>query len=287
MRRAWGILALVLTVRTVAAEPRPQVRIGYSRSVTGWVDPSVVEASSRALMDVVLKRAGLSYSFGFVEDNQIITSLRRGTVNFVFATGLEYVATEEKLKIAPVARAQMMGKASFRLLLLVRKRDRIQKLEALRGKTVSFFPFHALSRHFVDLVVAREGIKRTPLFGRIVEKSKPQSPVLDLLLGEADACVTSDFVLGPMAELNPQVRRDLVVLRESETVSHSPFFGLASDAVLLQRIRRVATTLHETSQGRQLLLIFGLDRLAPAQASDFESLRKIARELHALRKDAP
>jgi ABC-type phosphate/phosphonate transport system substrate-binding protein len=109
--------------------------------------------------------------------------------------------------------------------------------------------------------------------------------VLDLLLGEADACIVADAVLAAMSELNPRLKSKLHVLHASEPITRLPLFarkGPRADEV--RRLRSIMLKFHTSKKGKQLLLVFKKERLVPVSDADYDSVRRLFRRYNALKK---
>lgn len=295
VRLLW-IVCLVVLVQLEAATARGQaakkvhIRLALTGNLVTWVDPVSVRAAAEPLIDVIARRVKRTYQITTVADDaELLAKMKSGKINCAFGSLREYVELAEKIKLRPVVKARAVGSETFKLLLLVRRGAGTTSIEQLRGKTVSIFEKERIYRIYLDVLLARHGVKNPgSFFSATKKKKKLQSVVLDLLLGESDACVVSDQVFNAMTRLNPRIKKKLVALDASKPYANPPLFALATvDKRLFEQVRQVAVDLNKSQQGRQLLLMFKTDQMVPAKDSDYDSFRELLKAYKSLQARKP
>jgi phosphonate transport system substrate-binding protein len=104
--------------------------------------------------------------------------------------------------------------------------------------------------------------------------------VLPVFFGQVEACVVPVSSLDTMAELNPQLRRDLKVLATSPAFCQGPI--CVRKDVLEEwghLLSDVLTTLHLEPEGRQLLTLFRIEQLVPFDDAYLEPTARLLEEL--------
>lgn len=286
------ITILLLQYSVVCGKPRGKadVRVALTGNVVTWVDPASVRAASEPLIDMIAKRVKRSYSFSTVSGGiELLARLKTGKINYAFGSLQDYVEIADEIKVVPVVKARAMGSDTFRIQLLVRRGSGITRIDQLRGKTISIFERESIYRIYLDVLLAKNKIKSPEeFFSTTRKKKKLNSVVLDLLLGEADACIASDQMVRAMAKLNPRITKKLVVLNASKPFPNPPMFALTSvDRRLFQQVKQVAIDLHKSQNGRQLLLMFKTERMVPAKDSDYDSFRELLKAYKRLQAKKP
>jgi len=269
-----ALLGVALLAAPSARAEGPEVSIAINLGGEVWVEPTTVEASLKPLFDAVARTAKVTYSLRTAATvSDLHRMLAEGVANLGGSSPLTFVQLAEKLKLRPVIKPVVAGSSDFRLLLLVRRSSGIARLEQLKGKTISLPEAPVVHQVYWDVFVAREGIRRPAgFFAGIKKKKKLESSVLDVFLGEADACLIADVVYRAMVELNPQLAKDLVAIHTSTAFSNFPLFATPKMRPdVLERGATALTTLHFTKDGRQLLLMFKIDRLVRTQTSDYKT----------------
>jgi phosphonate transport system substrate-binding protein len=151
---------------------------------------------------------------------------------------------------------------------LTRVTEDIDGIEALAGRRIvvvdpvrrSCLPTLWLE-HAVHRVAARQP---AAFFAEVTHVQDPSPAILSVLFGKIDAAVVSRRAFETMAELNPQVRRELAVVAESPGLL--PAVTCIPAYVAVDRrddIIEGALRLHEYPKGRQILTLFGTSQVIP------------------------
>ncbi len=276
MRHVLAALALVLIAAPGSAGARPTLRFGVTASAAGWTDPATAQAAARPLLDAIAAGAKLTV---FLEAGltraQLLAKLKSGELNAASASADDYLAIAREVQVVPVLRGTSLGASSFRLLVVVDAASGISRLSGLAGQSVSIHGSEAVQRLFLETLLAREKAGQVT----VREKKDNQSPVLDVLFREARACVVSAPVFTAMAELNPQLKKKLVVIARSEPLSTPPLF-LRQDvaAEVRSAVIHHGARVHLQERGRQILLLFRMGQLVPTRSEDYQSLRDLIAE---------
>ncbi len=283
MTRGRSLLTFGLIACCLAAEPaqakRPAVRIAIA-NLASWIEPATLEAAARPLINAIAARARLTYSLQVgISGPELATRLRANELNAAFGSVAEYLALSSgSLKLTPLVRAVSAGSSASALILLAPVGG-VTRPEQLRGKVVSIFTQDAGQRLFLEVALARAGLSDPARQVSVQAKKDAKSPVLDVLFGEAAACVASEPSFAAMAELNPQLRQRLRAIARSEPLANPPLFArVDAGGPVLRAMREGACSLHQDPRGRQLLLMFRAQRMVPAADSDYDPHRRLLKE---------
>jgi ABC-type phosphate/phosphonate transport system substrate-binding protein len=105
-------------------------------------------------------------------------------------------------------------------------------------------------------------------FGRVKKSNKVAQTVLPVFFESADACLVTRQAFKTMCEMNPQLRRKLLVLAVSPKL-FAAFFGIQKDApdAVKSKIRQALLGYYDTPSGRQILMLFQSNRLVAVDTS--------------------
>lgn len=274
------LLVLTMSTRSLAKKP-PAFRVAFSAEGAAWVEPFSAKAVTEPLMDEIVRKGGATYSLDvFQRTSELMGKLLSGKYNAVISSPLQYVQISQKLKTIPISKYFASGKSSFRVQVLVARSSGISSLNGLKGKKISIHEIDPIKRIYLQVALARKGIKNYRLFfSSIHKKKKEKASVLELFLGDVDACVVSDTVFGAMSGLNPQIKEKLKILESSGEIAHGLIFVRADMPEKDQRLlSRQLVKLHESKIGRQTLAIFKTTKMVPARESDYDYLRELYNE---------
>jgi phosphonate transport system substrate-binding protein len=152
-------------------------------------------------------------------------------------------------------------------------------LDSLRGRELLVASAHApeLPRLWLDRLLGDSGRPRAATwFANVRHVDRLASAVLPVLFGDAAACVVTLGGFDTMREMNPQLGRDLQVLAVSQLLSPAVIcvrpdiqaeFGDLLDAGM--------RSLHKEPEGRQILGLFGIERLVAFDDSHLDPVREL------------
>jgi ABC-type phosphate/phosphonate transport system substrate-binding protein len=269
----------LLLVATTAHADRPVLHLAFTVTDNSLVDPASAHAAAAPLVRRLGQMAGERVTFAYVPKSEaLLEEMKARRVNFAITSSLVYVQLAAELELQPLTLAQTAGKSRFQLQLLVQSSSPIRKVAQLRGKSISINRRHRSGWMFLEnqLRRARAGVP-SAFFGQIRSPLRTKSVILDLLMGEVDGCVTSDAAISAMAKLNSQVKTRFRVVAHSSPLA-TPVLFAAKGAPAVEKLRNVALRLHKDTVGRQLLMVFRIERMVPVDKGAFETQRAMVEE---------
>jgi phosphonate transport system substrate-binding protein len=214
--------------------------------------------------------------------------LREKTVDLLFLLPQEYLKVRDTLPVVPVVVSTPPKNTYEELVLLVRKDSSVRTAGGLRGKrlVVETDQKGALPTMWLEILLMKEGISGDTkgLFGSVKATKKPSQTVLPVFFKQADACIITRNAFETMAELNPQLGRELLSIASSPPLVSSigvlrqDYYDKHGAYLTGELIR-----LHEDPQGKQILMLFHKDRLIPYRPEHIASVEAMLREHGDLR----
>ena len=118
---------------------------------------------------------------------------------------------------------------------------------------------------WLESLLTGDGLGPSPdFFSEVRRVDKTSQAVISVFFGQADACLVSKRLYDTTADLNPQLRSDLVVLVESPGYLPAvACFRADFPSKLTALVKESALTLHTQARGRQILTLFGVRRIRP------------------------
>lgn len=256
------------------AEPDATFRVGFSRGVFSGVNENDARAALRVWGRAVARERGVPTD----PDPQIFRSvaeLRRSLeargVDGIALQTTEYAELARLGRLGPSFVMRTAGGIPERYLLLAHRDAGVTSLAALRGRSLILHsnPRMCLAESWLSAMLTDQGLGALRQFsGRLTRHQRLSKAVLPVFFRQADACAVTESGFATMAELNPQVGRQLVVLaRSPEYVPMSLCFrsdyAPAFRDALFDALRR----LHESAAGQQVLTIFECERIVDAPSN--------------------
>ncbi len=142
-----------------------------------------------------------------------------GRIDAAFFGSYTYAVAHANEELQLVARPERGGVSTYKGLILARRDSGIKSLEDLKGKRFSMIADTTAADLFVRAWFFRQGVPDpAPYLGKLQDAGSHESSIEMILSGEVDAGAAKDLVFRRMADLDPAIERELVILAESEPV---------------------------------------------------------------------
>ena len=276
---------------TVHDKERPDLVIGYDVRVLLDADIKDIKAATEIWIGQVAEKNGLTGEIVLYSDfDTILKQLKDGRVDMATTTTMDYLHISEELE-TELAYSGIYSnqKLTKRYLLIVRSDTGFVAVNDLARKKLVFPKTDDVALLFLNTLLLRNKLPEAPgFFSSIIDKRKFSQAVLSVFFRQADACIADDEAFSIMAELNPQIGRQLKIIAASpEIVGAVSFFRKAYCAKTKAIVRNATVDLVDTAEGRQLLTMFKLADIYPLKNSDLDSFRSLLNEYRQLKGDVP
>jgi len=276
------------------AEPTP-LRVGMPRAAFSNLNEADAAAAYRTLIISAARRRGYEVKpelVTFDELPALEAAVSEGTVQ-VCMLGTWQLFQTNIAEVADVAFVPASsGHVNRKLLLIARRGGRVQRVEDLRSSSVMLLrePRVNLAERWLDVLCLRAGLGLAASAVQLDVVSRPNAALLPVFFGRSDACVVDEDSFATAAELNPQLRAQLITLAESEPLLDSVICinrrGWPSEQHREDLIRSLAD-LHREPSGRQLLTMFRMERLNRYKIDLIETVATLHREYVRLTGGGP
>ena len=282
-----GLAALVLGAlwlnRIQAVEPNAvPFRLAFSRSMFTDVNDNDAKAAIKVWGQTVAKERGIPTDPEptILEGVPALSrALQNQQVDGVGMTLVEYEVLSREVRFTPIFVSYSAGRVTERYVLLTHQENRITSLADLCGRSLVVYenPRVCLAQPWLDTLLVQQGFKPAAEFvGKITRNNKLSKTVLPVFFHQSDACLVTRSGFETMAELNPQVSKQLKIIATSPEVVPSVFcfradYGPAFKEALFASVRE----LHKTPAGQQVLTIFHSDRIEDQPASCLDSAMEL------------
>jgi phosphonate transport system substrate-binding protein len=282
----WLCLSALASIPVQTQPPRPpvsrlEINVGFTRSTLPELNQKDLEASFKALSSAIGRRRGYEVSMKthvYERSSDFDKAIHRGEVQVAFMGAWEYLDMKPGSVMEPMFLPMLEQQLMTQYLLLTHRQSGLNTLRDLRGKDVLLLTRSQslLSMPWLEVLLGEAHLGPEESFFRSVEQvQKPAGAVLPVFFGKRQACVVDRNAFRLMAEMNPQVGRDLQVVATS-----APFLSVISSISRqgwLSEQHRIdfctaLRELHQDAEGRHLLMLFKVDRLVPFQEGLLASL---------------
>lgn len=246
------------------------VKCGFSSTTLSNVDARDAEVALRVWLEQILKNEGVTWVFEttvYGNTEEMYQAYADQQIDVAAVSTIEYLHLAEHGQLEGEFTTELSGRAEETVQLMVRQDSGIHSLEQLRGKQLIIDCRLAGENHvlWLELELASRGLPSPEqFFGSVKIVKDPSQSALPVFFRKADACIIRELGLQTLAELNPQVGKQLKVIINSPPWVRGVIAyrkGFASEK--REVITRSALKLHQTPKGQQVLTLFKVDRIIP------------------------
>ncbi len=271
--------------------PDPAViRVGYSTQLL----PDLDERDARVAIEVWSKELNRSMGTAYrpkavlYRDLTAITeALTRGEIDLISMTALEYLKIRDRVPAEPAIIPLYRTEKEGEMVLIVHRDSGITSAQQLKNRKVLVQSGHRgdIAVMWMDILLMRKGQPQADQFCSLRRVNKASQAVLPVFFMQADAAVVSRQALDTVAELNPQISREIAEIGSSKPVVHSvSCFRKNIEINMRNALYKAAVDLDKDAYGRQVLMMFQLKRLGEYEPKYLDYLSSLVTDHSNLKK---
>jgi hypothetical protein len=220
---------MVFTTGTLCANNRENLSGTLKEIRLGTISdmyPSISRKDARITLELLTQKTitqkSYPYSvklFFFDPEPTLSAAIQREGYHFVTLSSVDYFKNHNTVDLEPILIPSKNGKPLENLLLLVGKDQTLSTIleKEDRSLIIEAGAVGDLSKIWLDTVLLDRGLPDSEhFFTKIRQVKKPGRAILPVFFNQADACVVTKNALESIAELNPQIDRQLKPLCQSQ-----------------------------------------------------------------------
>jgi len=229
---------------------------------------------------------------------EIKRRLQEGAMGLVLVDPMEYFELAGLGVLEPVFTATRgKGDESLQFLLVANREAGVTTISGIRGKTLAIQTDSRadLGRMWIEVLLHEDGLGPSDrFFSSRNSVSTSSAAILPVFFGKVGAGVVDRASFEVMKEMNPQIGSRLQVLAMSSPLVTGIMCVDKRFITYRGDLMEALEQLHQSAEGRQILLVFKSDRMKTVDSDDLERLktlctkyRLITDEAAALKRAAP
>jgi phosphonate transport system substrate-binding protein len=261
------------------------MRFGYSSRLLSEVPKSDAQAAISVWAKEFKRETGTDGSTqAAIYDDlpSLINAVVEKQVDFIALNSLDYLKIRDRVPMEPGLIGYRGGRLFDEQVLLIHRGSGIGNLRQLKGSRMNLLSGGSgeIATLWLDTILAKQGLPSAErFFESIKEVGRASKAILPVFFRQADACVVSRNAFQTMAELNPQINRELTVLAMSPAlpIALACFRSTLSEAQKDEFVR-IALKLVSSPSGKQILTIFKFDRIDRVPPGFLDTLVALVKE---------
>jgi ABC-type phosphate/phosphonate transport system substrate-binding protein len=289
-----GIVIVTVWAMMGAASGGEQgISVGFTAAMISEMNPNDASASIKVLAEMITRKRSIEGA-PKAEIYDDLASLRKalkdGSADIVALRVDEYLDLEPDKLLEPGFVGLRNGNWAEEYLILVHIQSGIRDIQGLREKGLSILAGRrtGLAKVWLESLLRENNLPESArFFGEVNELSKTTKVVLPVFFRQKDACLVTRSGFNTMSILNPQVGKQLVIIKESPLLLPSLICVRRNmESNRKTKIMFALSELHEDSAGQQALTLFSLDRLIPCKSEHIQTAVNILDKYRAFLKAA-
>jgi phosphonate transport system substrate-binding protein len=214
----------------------------------------------------------------------IIDTFKSSGLDGAFFGSFTYTLTHAKVGVEVLARPVALDNTStYYGMIFVRKDSRIRTARDMKGKRFAFVDKATTAGYLLPLDYFRKhGISNCRKYLKeCYFTGTHEDAVFDVLNGKADIGAAKNTVFQRLANANPRIMKELIVLERSPDVPENAL-ALRNDidTVMRRRLKETLLKMHLDPDGKQVLERFGALKFIETTNKDYGVVLAYAEDIH-------
>nr|WP_321398767.1 PhnD/SsuA/transferrin family substrate-binding protein [uncultured Desulfobacter sp.] len=251
------------------------VRFGFIDTIMGNVNENDVKVAVGVWIKSLTKEMSLPVEAVisiYSAMSEVESNLAKNRVDVVYITTSQLFEVYDLLAEDALLAVQQSGTITEEYILLVPEDSPAGNVGDLKGKNLRVLDNArtCLSLHWLNVFLSEKGLGTLDShFKSYKLVNKINDAVLPVFFKQADACLVTRKGFDVMVELNPQIARQMKIIKTSPSYIPAVFtFRKSYQSEIKQILLRDIQKMVESSSGEQLLTIFQMDGMQQISEAD-------------------
>ena len=249
-------------------ENEKEIKVIFSKSSFHNIKTEDAHATAQILANHIKKLKNIKSDFKVeivTSDKEILESCSNG-FDMILLTTEEYLRLKKKIPVEPFCVNYSNSLYGYVYHLIVNSNDKITDISQLKGETIyiqSNSEDQAATKWLRKLLKDAKLKAMDVFFKDIILSNKATNVLLPVFFNKAKACIVTNSSLSLLKELNPGISNQTKIINTSEPL----ILGITclnsqnTNSDNYKVMKDILPILHENQYGKQLLQLFGADKL--------------------------
>ncbi len=263
-------------------ENEKEIKVVFSKNSFHNIKLEDAHATAQILANHIKKLKNVKSNFKVeivTGDKEIIESCNNG-FDMILLTTDEYFRLRKKIPIEPFCVNYTNSSYGYVYQLIVNKSDKINDISQLKGETI-FIQSNSennVATKWLNKLLKVAKLKTMDVFFKeIILSNKATNVLLPVFFNKAKACIVTNSSFNLLKELNPGISNQTKIINSSEPLilGITCLNSLNTNSDNYNVMKDILPVLHENQYGKQLLQLFGADKLILFKEEYLDSYKKL------------
>lgn len=265
-------------------EGKEMVRFGFVQTIMGTINENDVKAALGVWIKGLTKEMNIPVAVTirlYATISEIESDLAEDRVDVLYITTPQFSALLSLMAKDALLTVKQFGTITEAYVLLVHRDSPASEVRDLKGKNLLVLDNArtSMSLNWLNVFLSEKGLgKPGRHFKNYKRVNKINNAVLPVFFRQADACLVTEKGFEVMAELNPQIARQMKIVATSPLYIPVVLgFRKTYQSLVKQMVMKNFQEMIDSSSGSQLLTIFqtdGMQQISMAELGDSIKLLK-------------
>jgi phosphonate transport system substrate-binding protein len=267
----------------------PHLLVAMTLDKYSDVDVKDAKAALNVWIDMIARKTGSTTRIELViydDLGRFEKDIKGNKIDLLFLFPQEFLYFKDRIPFEPIAISTPLGADQKHIAILVRKDRGITAVKGLAsGEGVMETGENStLISLWLETLLMKEGYSSPgTFFANFKMVKKASQALLPVFFKQADACAVSQGAFETMKELNPQIGQELFALVQSAGFPQGVICLRKGLAGKYRSFVEEMYTLHNLSQGKQILTLMRIKKLLPFQDTFMKTTEALLAENQALK----
>ncbi len=267
-----------------------EVGLAFLKNILQNVDINDAFVAIKVWVNELNKQQNLDvkmYPVLYENMDDLIHNFNKDNISNLVCTSIDYLKYKSKLPMIPILVDPGEDGNEIQFLILTRKKDKIEKIDDLKGKKLIIQKETNLDiiKMWLEVKLHENKLKEKDNFFQAIKTGGLAShTILSVFFGENDACIVTKSAFETMIEINPQVGKNLKILLAS------PYFieGLScySKDFMKRKIKNnmveSITNIDKYPSGEQIYTLLRVKKLLSFKEEYLNTAKELLKKYNAL-----
>lgn len=229
-------------------------------------------------LNYVEKKTGLEF-FVFGEDNyaKINQLLKSGDVDMAFVCSGPYVDGKEEFGLELIAAPEVYGEPVYYSYIIVAADSPIKDFSELKGRVFAFTdPLSNTGKLVPTYMLAQMNERPETFFSKYIYTNSHDASIKAVADKKVDGASVDSLIWDYLEKMRPELTAKTKIIRKSPPYASPPLVarpGLPPQ--IKEKVAEVFLSAHLDAEGRDLLRRMMIDKFAPGDDKNYDSIREI------------